>query len=242
MTKHLFDVSVVSVKDIFDMPGSWLDDDYRQLLTQLEVDEVDDVYGDDLLDMTVMALQDFETDDAADAVLAHKLGKRISSGARGNIIQDLVDDQRPWEEAADITLHAPIFAASVLLQKAFPKTFSRPDMMQVILEVNAVTPEAAEQLSQKPEAAFVARMLADALSENCILERLFDEQLLGNSFPEAEGIIWHAEFVDHPIAQQGSATLVIYSSDHWLKGIETISDFQSNAYNDNKPGESTYGR
>ena len=53
MTKYLFDVSVAMVKDIFDMPGTWLDEDYRQLLRQLEVDGVNDVRGDDLLEMTV---------------------------------------------------------------------------------------------------------------------------------------------------------------------------------------------
>ena len=154
MTKHLFDICVASVKDIYDMPGTWLDDDYRQLLTQLEVDGVDDVSGSDLLDMTVMALQDLEVDAAADAVLAHKLGKRISAGARENIIQDMLDGQRPWEEAADINLHAPIFAASVLLRQAFPKIYSRPDMMQVILEITPLKPQAKEVLSKPPQAAF----------------------------------------------------------------------------------------
>jgi len=33
-----------------DLPGSWLDADYRALLAQLEVDEVEDVSGSDLLD------------------------------------------------------------------------------------------------------------------------------------------------------------------------------------------------
>jgi len=241
MKKHQFNVSVVSVKDVFDMPGTWLEADYRQLLTDLEVDGVSDIPEADLLEMTLMALQDMEADDAADAVLGYKLGKQISAGARDNIVLDLIEDQRPWEEAADINLHAPIFASSVLIQKAFPKNFTRPDMMQVIFEVNALELEAVELLSKNPEAAFVARMLADALSENCILERLFDDQLLGNYFPEARGIIWHAKFIDHPTTQQNSASLVIYSSDHWLKGIETVTNFQSNAYNDADHGEIKYG-
>ena len=241
MTKHLFDVSVSSVNEIHDMPGTWSDDDYRKLLAQLEVDDVGDLSGSDLLDMTLMALQDLEPDDAADAILAYKLADSISAGARQNIVQDLLDDQRPWEEAADIKLHARIFAAAVLLQIAFPSNFSKPDMMRVILHVRATRTEASEFLTNQPEAAFVARMLADALSENSILERLFDEQLQAHSFPEAEGIIWRAEFANQLLAENSTADLTVYSSEHWLKSMESISDFQSNAYNDYPPTENNHG-
>ena len=241
MVKHLFDVSVSSVKEIHDMPGSWLDDDYRKLLALLEVDDVADVSGSDLLDMTLMALQDLEPEDAADVVLAYKLADSISKGARQNIVQDLLEDQRPWEEAADIKLHGRIFAAAVLLQKAFPSSFSRPDMMRVILGVKPTGSEARKALVNPAEATFVARMLADALSENSILERLFDEQLRAHSFPEARGIIWHAEFAESLLADNSSADLTIYSSEHWLKAMETISEFQSNAYKDTRPEKSSHG-
>ena len=237
MTRHLFDVFVSSVKVIHDMPGTWFDDDYRNLLAKLEVDDVGDESGSDLFEMTLMALQDMEPEDAADVILAYKLADSISAGARHNIVQDLLEDQRPWEEAADIKLHARIFAAAVLLHKAFPSSFSRPDMMQVILHVSATVSEAGELIVNPPQAAFVARMLADALSENSILERLFDEQLQAHSFPEAEGIIWHAEFGEPLLTGNSSADLTVYSSEHWLKAMESISDFQSNAYNDTKPVE-----
>lgn len=241
MTKPLFNVSVSSVQKIHDMPGTWTDDDYRHLLTQLEVDELDDVNSDDLLDMTLMALQDMEAEDAADAVLAHQLGGRISAGARRNIVEDLIAEQRPWEEVSDIKLHASIFAAAVLLQKAFPTSYPKPDMLRVVLDINSANSEAAKLLFKKPEAAFVARMLADAMSENSILERLFDEQLLAHCFPEATGIIWQAEFSDQVQGTITSTRLTIYSSKHWLNAMESISEFQSNAYNDSNLGEKIMG-
>ena len=241
MTKHLFDVSVSSFQKIHDMPGTWTDDDYRQLLTQLEFDELDDVASADLLDMAMMALQDLEPAEAADAVLAYKLDDSISAGARQNIIYDLIDEQRLWEEFSNIKMHAAIFAVVVLLQKTFPASYVKPDMVHLVLDVNAATPEADKLLSKKPEAAFVARMLADAMSENSILERLFDEQLISHSFPEAEGIIWSAEFSDQSQAERASARLTIYSSAHWLNAMESISDFQSSAYNDTDPKEKHHG-
>lgn len=241
MTKHLFDVVVSSVHKIHDMPGSWSDNDYRQLLTRQEVDGVDDVSGSDLLEMALMALQDMELDDAADAVLAHKLDGRISTGARRNIVEDLLENQRPWEEAADISLHAQIFAAAVLLQKAFPSSFARPDMMQVVLDITALTSAAKSALTSPPKAAFVTRMLADAMDSHSILERLFDEQLVSHHFPEADGIIWLAEFSKQASSGQSSVKLEIYSSVHWLDAMEIIPAFKSSAYNDDDPEEADYG-
>jgi len=123
MTK-VFNISVTGLEKVFDMPDTWTEEDYRGLAHQLEVEDIDDISGSDLLDMVLMALQDLEPREAADAVLAYKLQALAKPGVRQNIVQDLLEGQRPWEEAADIKLHAKIFAAAVLLQKAFPKLFT----------------------------------------------------------------------------------------------------------------------
>ena len=46
--------------------------------------------------------------------------------------------------------------------------------------------------STKPEPTFFVRIPADGMDENCILERLFDEQLLSHHLLEAKNIIWNA--------------------------------------------------
>jgi hypothetical protein len=141
----------------------------------------------------------------------------------------------PGKNSQILKLHSRIFAAAVLLQKVFPSKFSSPNMMQVILDVKATGTEASKSQINPPEAAFVARMLADALNEDSILERLFDYQMRTHSFPEAEGIIWHAEFNDQLPGYNTSTNLTVYSSVHWLKGMELILNFQSNAYRDSAP-------
>ena len=70
------------------------------------------------------------------------------------------------------------------------------------------------------------------MDRHSILERLFDEQLISHSFPEANGIIWLAEFGEEVSEAKRSVTLTIYSSVHWLKAMRTISEFESSAYND----------
>lgn len=233
----LFDVSVTGLKKVFDMPGTWTDQDYRGLLSQLEVEGFEDVSGDDLFDILLMALQDLPPREAADAVLAYQLKTGTKPGVRQNIAQDMLEGQRAWEEVADIKLHARIFASSVLVQKAFPKVFPKPDMLCLTLLMKGSTPEAKAILSSPPEAAFVTRVLADAMSEKSILERLFGEQLASRSFPEAQGIVWQADFSEQSIGKDSSAILTIYSSAHWLNAMEQVSEFQSNAYNDSADDE-----
>lgn len=238
--KPQFQVNVSKVNKVYDMPDSWLDADYRALLAQLEVEGVEDVAGSDLLDMVLMALQDMEPDDAADAVLAYKLKGDISKGARRNIVDDLLEQQRPWEDSADIRLHARIFAAAVLLHKAWPKIYTRPDMIELVLEVEPRSAEAGKLLARPPQAAFVARMLADAMDDHSILERLFDEQLASDHFAEADSIVWQARFGERDGAN-GPVTLTVYSSEHWLESMRSISEFESSAYNDHGPREAAHG-
>lgn len=226
-----FVVSVLGLKKIHDMPNTWTDEDYRALLTRLEVDDIDEIESRDLLEFVLMALQDLEPEDAGDQVLAYKLGGDVSAGSRQNIVQDLLEGQRPWEELSDIRLHARVFAASLLLYQAMPRLFAKPDMLQLMLQLKARGAEAKALLARPPEAAFVTRVLADGMDEHSILERLFDEQLVAHSFPEADGIIWLAEFGE-PDADGSSAILTVYSSHHWLHDLENVDEFESGAYND----------
>ena len=78
------------------------------------------------------------------------------------------------------------------------------------------------------------RILADGMDENCILERLIDEQLFSHHFSEAKNIIWHTEHLDLEKGDALTAVLVIYLSVSWLKDIEDEENFQLTAYSDNK--------
>ena len=230
-----FLVKVLKLEKAYDLPGSWRDDDYRALLQRLEIDDVDELSGGDLVDILLMALQDLGPEEAADSVLAYKLKNSITPGSRRNVIEDLLEGQRPWEEFADIALHALIFTASELLYRAFPGALARPDLLKLTLQLQPRTDEAREILEAPPEAAFVTRLLADAMDEHSILERLFDEQLRTHAFPEAEGIIWLAQYEGQAGADQNPVVLAVYSSEHWLEDIESIDEFESAAYNDREP-------
>ena len=57
MTK-LFQVGVLGLSKIYDMPGTWTDDDYRSLLQQLEIDDIDEIAPADLLDFMDLLYKD----------------------------------------------------------------------------------------------------------------------------------------------------------------------------------------
>ena len=232
----LFDVSVKGLKKIHDLPDSWSETDYRELLREMEIDGLDDLGGSDLYDVLLMALQDLGAEQAGESVLAHRLQQRVSRGVRENIVQDLLEGQRAWEENSNLYLHADIFAACVLLYAALPGDFPKPDMMRLDLHLWAAGSAGKKLLEEPLQAAFIARMLADGMSEKSILERLFGKQLAGRSFPEAEGIIWRAELGE--LSADGSeAILTVYSSRHWLQAMEEVDDFPSSAYDDRPEDE-----
>jgi len=228
---ELFDVSVKGLKKSLELPDSWNESDYRKLLTLLEIDGVDDLAGNDLLDVLLMALQDLEPAQAGERVLAYRLQQRVSRGVRDNIVQDLLEGQRLWDEHPNLYLHADIFAACVVLHAAFPAEFPQPDLMRLELHLWAAGSAGKALLAAPPEAAFVTRLLADGMSEKSILERLFDEQLAGRDFPEAEGIVWRAWYSEHS-ADGSEALLTVYSSRHWLQAMAEVDNFPSSAWND----------
>lgn len=231
---RLFRVTVEQLKKIHELPGSWCDREYRDLLEQLEIDDIAGLEAGDLFEVLVMALQDLEPEEAADLVLAQKLPNSITRGSRQNIIEDLLEGQRAWEEVADIHLHSRIFSACELLNKVFPREFNRPDMMKLTLRLKAIHPDAKQVLQSAPEAAFVTRLLADAMNEHSILERLFSKQLAGHSFPEAEGIVWLASYEITDTADDNEALLNVFSSRHWLLAMDDIDEFESSAYPDSQ--------
>jgi hypothetical protein len=78
----LYDVDVIALNVVRDMPGTWTEADYLALLEALEVTGIDGLSEADLRDMALMALQDLDPEEAADAVLALKLKDAVSRGAR----------------------------------------------------------------------------------------------------------------------------------------------------------------
>lgn len=178
---------VLTCREVHELPGDWDAAGLRRLLTGLEVD-TDGAAESDLADLALMALGDLEHREAGVAVLRAVFADSMPTGVRASLAADLEED-RPWEDFADITRQAGIFTAVVLLQRAFPKLFGKPDATRVKVAFTAPTPAEAAALAAAPPAV-ILRALAPGLGSRSIVTRIYADGLRQDPFPEAENILW----------------------------------------------------
>lgn len=222
-----FEVRVLSFDALHELSGAWQPADYRELLTALDFDDVDSLAESELREMCMMALTDLEPDDAAVHVLRHRLGTKLREGQIQDVAHDMVDEPL-WEDYSDIRVHEQLYNANQLLYDAFNGKFPRPRAVRLEIEVKA-RDEEGEELLAEPTEAFLARLLAAGLDEDALLHRLFEEQLTGTSFPEAESILW--QFGHSPVDAR-TATVWIVGSGYWLNAMEDVDAFEAVAYPD----------
>lgn len=218
----IFDVLIMELKTVYDIPEIWTAELYRQLLQATEYDEIDEIEAADLPEMTLMALQDMKPETAAETALS-VLAADLSVGVRQNLAHDM-KEQRMWEEFGTPEYHKAIFATAVLLNQAFPKIYLRPDIARLILKV---TPDNAATSSQlaAPTSATAARLIAEGMNENSTLHRLYAPQLTNGRFPEADTIIWQAQARN---LGAESAEWVIYGSWYWLRPLQATRNYSAN--------------
>ena len=178
---------VIACEVVHELPGDWDAAALQRLLADREV-EAEGATGADLLDLVLMALGDLEPHAAGVAVLHAVFGEDMPAGVRANLASDL-DGDRPWENFADVSRQAGIFSAVVLLQKAFPRLYGKPDATRAKVAFQAPTAAEAELLASAP-AATILRALGPGVGPRSILNRLYGESLLAEEFPEAEHILW----------------------------------------------------
>ena len=228
MTTTEFEVKITTYRQINEIAGGWASDDYRKLLGEMEF-ALGDVDADsELRELCVMCLQDREISEAASIVLKHRLGDRLSAGQIQSVAEE-ISEEKHWEHYADQSMHEDFFHVGNLMYAAFPREMDEPDAVKIELELTANNP-AAKELLQKPlHESLVARLLGDGMTDNSILHRLFDDQLKGEQFPEADSIIWIAT---QNSVSEDTAKLEIISSCHWLDALKGVEQFKSSAESD----------
>lgn len=190
------EVKVDSVDQVHSLPGIWQPDMLRSLLSLVEWDDVDNIEEKDLLDMTLMAIQDLGVQVAGERVLEVVFGDSMRPGVRQNLVDDLQQDE-PWEDFANVSQQRGLFVAVVLLQQAFPSRFAVPDAL--LLRLTVRTPAAADELKKNlADPAWLIRLLARAMPETAPLLRLYETEIASGPFADAAGLIWHFEI--HPPA------------------------------------------
>ncbi|MFT5358857.1 MAG: hypothetical protein ACI9KE_006098, partial [Polyangiales bacterium] len=145
---NLFAVSLLKFTMLREIPGARVPDDFRALLDAMEYGDTTDLSDEELREVCVMALQDREPEAAAALVLQRDLGDFLREGQIRNLSAEM-QDEKLWEEYADMSLHERLFNSGSLLFAALPQFFPEPDAVRVTFEITAQN-EPAKRLVDAP--------------------------------------------------------------------------------------------
>lgn len=226
-TKSNFDVRILSIKEIHTLPNSWSYEDYRNILKLADFEYWYGLHASELKEYTLLALQGFEPDEAAELVLKYKFEEQLKPGQIQNLAHEMMGDKL-WEEYQDIRLHKELYNCAGLMKEVFPRDFPETDAIVCRLEVSAQNQPGRELLLQADK-PFVARLLAHGMEDAALINRLFDDRITGNAFGEADSIIWDftSERADHQVL------FTIFSSNYWFHNLAAApSKYLSSAFPD----------
>lgn len=222
---HQYEVTITSVQEVHTLPGIWTNEALRELLAMAEMDDIGQVDDSELPDMAAMALQDLEEQEAGELVLEAVFGDTMRSGVRQNLVDDLQQD-RPWEEFANVEQQRGIFVAMVLLQNAFPNRYANPDALRVELTIRASS-EAGAAAMAACEPAWLVRLLACGMEESDVLNRLYEEEIRSGPFPDAKGMIWHCQELTGNDEAGSAQSLAIIGPHMWLEPLRKGQEFSA---------------
>jgi hypothetical protein len=219
-----FDVSVRAFSRQSALPDAWPAPVRRALLDALPTGDIGDVDDADLNDVLLMALGDLEPVEGAEAIIDFRVHDGSSDGRREQLAFEF-RDEHPWEEYPGLAAHADLFAVAMLLHDAWPKHFGRPSLGRVELDIVALEPSAVADLDPL-EPSLLARLLGHR-DPRSILARLFDDAVAGTEpFTDAPSLLWRVEVLDHGA---GRCRVAVWSSLHWLAGVEAGQAWTSSA-------------
>ena len=197
-----FTIKIIKIKSIQKIEGSWISEDYINLLELFEYPDPESIPESELFDMLSMAITDYEPDEAAKIILKYKLYNALKDGQIENLSHEMLED-KVAEEYPDIFLHYPLFNINQLLYDAYNGKF--PKTLASVIDFELSFKNKIE-ISKE----IVLRTMSDLLAEKSLLKRLFNEQLDSNvELKDAESIIWELK----PI---GEKSYQIITSDYWL--------------------------
>ncbi|MFT5699051.1 MAG: hypothetical protein ACI8ZB_001907 [Desulforhopalus sp.] len=224
-----FNVEILSFLKISEIENAWMADDYKALLSMMDIqeDELDGMSESELKEMCLMSLNDFEHHESAKFLLIHILKDEITEGKIDQLSHQMIENKL-WEEHADSTYHKSLFNAYGLLREAYNGIFKEPTGVKFTVKITANKNDSFEIFDSSLHAVIV-RLLANGLNEAAILNRLYEEQIKGDSFPDAQNFLWILKALS---ITENERQYEITSSDLWFGELEERVTFDAKAHAD----------
>ena len=199
-----FAMIVNKVSSASEIPGYWTNDDYVNILEELEFPDARNSDPAELRELVEMSISDLETNEAAELLLNYKLKDDLSSGQIQNLSHEMQDDNEA-EQNANIELQYALFNINRLLYTSFNGRFPNPKATKVEFELK-FKEDPKETVSKE----HALKAICNGLDKNSPIQRLFKTQIDGTEpFTDAEKIVWE-------LHNQGSNQYQMITSDFWV--------------------------
>lgn len=212
-----YQIKITDATTVEEIAGYWSTADYVQLLENFNYPDAASAGKDSLHELLLMAITDFEPNEAAAIVLEYKLSDSLNEGQIQQISNDMLLD-KVVEEYPDISIHATLFHINQLLFSAFNGKF--PNTKATIIECSITPLEDSGETEYTKE--MILKLLGAGLSDSNLVKRLFTEQMEENKpFPEAEDILWE-------LTPTNTHYFKILTSENWIsKDDFTTHEFEA---------------
>lgn len=207
-----FQIKINKATTVDEISDYWTAEDYVRLLEKFEYPDAEKGNKDNLRELLLMAITDFEPNEAAAIILEYKLSNHLKEGQIQQISNDMLLDKIA-EEYPEIGLQSTLFHVNQLLFKAFNGKF--PNTKATIIDCSIKPVEENEEFDFSRE--MVLKLLGPGLTEGNLVKRLFGEQMTENKpFPEAENIVWS-------IDRTANNNFKILTSEYWLNKDDLLA-------------------
>ncbi|MEX2514190.1 MAG: hypothetical protein WD398_14900 [Cyclobacteriaceae bacterium] len=208
-----FKIKIKDLSSVDEIPSYWTEADYIILLEKMDFPGAKDAKKENLRELLMMAITDFEPSEAAAIILDYKLSEQLNEGQIQQISHDMLIDKIA-EEYPKIELQATLYHINQLLYKAFNGKF--PNTKASIIEMAIQPIDEANQMPITKE--MVLKLLSPAFSDRNLIKRLFGEKLESDApFEEAEGIVWD-------LKSKGSGNYELLTSSYWIGEEDIVKD------------------
>lgn len=225
--KALFKAERINFNSIQELPNSWTEKDYANLLEIMDYGDTTELSPEELKEMCLMSLTDNEPEDAAKIVLEYVFKDRLTVGQINNISNEMLEE-KIWEEYADLSTHEDFFNVNQLLYQAYNGKFPRPEAIKFQVRLTAKDTNSFSIFETFPEAPLI-RLLVKGMPNNTLIYRLFEEQIEGKEFRDAKDIIWQFKM---EYANDKEVLIDIISSAYWFHDFKYAESFEGETFSD----------
>jgi len=225
--KNSFKVERLTFRTIQELPNSWTEKHYKDLLEAMEYADISEIPHKELKEMCLMSLNDFEPEEAAKIVLNYVFHDRLKNGQILNLSNEMLDEKM-WEEYADLALHEDFFKVNQLLYQAFDGLFPLPEALHFQVRINTNEKDGLSIFHTYPEATLI-RLLVAGMPENTLIFRLFEEQVASREFKDAKDIIWQLK------TEKTNANELVFdivSSSYWFHDFRYVTSYEATTHDD----------